>query len=105
MDGTLVDTEPYWHEAEIDLVTEFGGSWTEEDQRSLTGFDLRDAAAELQTRGGVLLDVDEIGDRMLDHVIEKVHLQIPWRPGARELLCELHEAGVPCALVTMSWRR
>ena len=26
-------------------------------------------------------------------------------PGARELLAELNAAGVPCALVTMSWRR
>src|SRR5690606_40584292 len=30
---------------------------------------------------------------------------VPWRPGARELLLELGEAGVPWALVTMSWQR
>ena len=30
---------------------------------------------------------------------------MPWRPGARRLLTELNELGVPCALVTMSWRR
>jgi spore germination protein YaaH len=30
---------------------------------------------------------------------------IPWRPGARELLDECRQAGVPTALVTMSWRR
>ena len=29
---------------------------------------------------------------------------MPWRPGALELLTALHEAGVPNALVTMSWR-
>ena len=28
---------------------------------------------------------------------------MPWRPGARELLAELLAAGVPCALVTMSY--
>ena len=28
---------------------------------------------------------------------------MPWRPGARELLADLRTAGVPCALVTMSW--
>jgi spore germination protein YaaH len=30
---------------------------------------------------------------------------VPWRPGARELLASLAKAGVPTALVTMSWRR
>src|SRR6185312_10037115 len=27
MDGTLVDTEPYWIEAESELVASFGGAW------------------------------------------------------------------------------
>ena len=27
MDGTLVDTEPYWIECEHELVNEFGGTW------------------------------------------------------------------------------
>ncbi len=104
MDGTLVDTEPYWHDAELELVGEFGGTWTEDDQASVTGFDLRDSAALLRDRGGVDLEIDEIVNRMLDVVIAKVRQQIPWRPGARELLGELHERGIPCALVTMSWR-
>ena len=30
---------------------------------------------------------------------------MPWRPGAVELLASLQEHGVPCALVTMSYRR
>ena len=38
-------------------------------------------------------------------MIARLHRRIPWRPGARELLADLNEAGVPCALVTMSWRR
>ncbi len=42
---------------------------------------------------------------MLDGVIARLRQRIPWRPGARRLLRELNDAGVPCALVTMSWRR
>jgi HAD superfamily hydrolase (TIGR01509 family) len=34
-----------------------------------------------------------------------VEREVPWRPGARELLESLHAAGVPCALVTMSYTR
>ena len=56
MDGTIVDTEPYWIASEHALVAEFGGSWSPEDAHSVVGFDLLDAAVELQTRGGVELE-------------------------------------------------
>ena len=32
MDGTLVDTEPYWIETEQALAARHGGTWTEEDR-------------------------------------------------------------------------
>ena len=59
----------------------------------------------MQEHGGVDLPTDDIVERLLDGVIARLHRKIPWRPGARELLADLNEAGVPCALVTMSWRR
>jgi len=105
MDGTLVDTEPYWIACEFDLVAEFGGSWNADDAHSIVGFDLLDAAAELRARGGVGLQPTEIVERLLDGVIAKVADELPWRPGAPELLAECVAADVPCALVTMSWRR
>ncbi len=106
MDGTLVDTEPYWFAAERDLVERFGnGHWPDEMAAQVVGFDLLDAAAFFQEHGDVDLPAHEIVDRLLDGVIARLHRHIPWRPGARELLAELRDAGVPCALVTMSWRR
>lgn len=105
MDGTLVDTEPYWMTCEHELVAEFGGTWTAQDAHSIVGFDLLDAAGVLQDRGGVPLDRPEIVERLLDGVVERVHQHLPWRPGAPELLDECRARGVPCALVTMSWRR
>lgn len=106
MDGTLVDTEPYWFAAERDLVDEFGsGHWPDELAHGMVGFDLLDGAAYLQRHGAVDLPAEEIVDRLLDGVIARLHRSIPWRPGARELLAELNAAGVPCVLVTMSWRR
>ena len=106
MDGTLVDTEPYWFAAERDLVAEFGDrDWPDELAKGMVGFDLLDGAAYLQRHGGVDLPAEEIVDRLLDGVIARLHRRIPWQPGARELLAELNAAGVPCVLVTMSWRR
>jgi HAD superfamily hydrolase (TIGR01509 family) len=39
---------------------------------------------------------------LTDRVLEQIDDAVPWRPGARELLASLKEAGVPSALVTMS---
>lgn len=105
MDGTIVDTEPYWIANEHRLVAEFGGTWTDADAHSIVGFDLLDAAVELRDRGGVRLDPPAIVERLLDGVIDDCRRDLPWRPGAPEILVAAREAGIPCVLVTMSWRR
>jgi beta-phosphoglucomutase-like phosphatase (HAD superfamily) len=105
MDGTLVDTEPYWFAAEFELVAEFGGTWSDADAHSLVGFDLLASAHELRTRGGVRLEPVDLVERLLDGVIARVAEELPWRPGAPELLAQCVAAGIPCVLVTMSWRR
>ena len=105
MDGTLVDTEPFWIECEGALVAEHGGSWSSADAHSIVGFDLLDAAMVLRERGGVQLEPIEIVEHLLDGVIGRIRSHVPWRPGAAELLAECVSAAIPTALVTMSWRR
>jgi len=51
MDGTIVDTEPYWIECEYELVAEFGGHWDQEKAHSMVGNDLRVSAAILRDQG------------------------------------------------------
>ncbi|TSE15659.1 HAD family phosphatase [Arthrobacter sp. KBS0703] len=101
MDGTIVDTEPYWIEAEHGLVEAHGGTWSHEQAMQLVGQSLVHSAGILQ-RAGVQLEVREIIDTLTAQVISRVRRHVPWRPGARELLDELFTAGVRCALVTMS---
>ncbi|UFU08075.1 HAD family hydrolase [Ruania halotolerans] len=106
MDGTLVDTEPYWIAAEMAMSAEQGGSWDESLAEDLVGLPLQVSAAELQRRAGLRGTVEEIVEEMIARVISAIATEgLPWRPGARELLDALGHAGVPCALVTMSWRR
>lgn len=101
MDGTIVDTERYWIEAEHALVAAHGGQWSHEKAMQLVGQSLVYSAGILQ-EAGVALEVREIIDTLTGHVVSLVRESVPWRPGARELLEELHTAGVRCALVTMS---
>ncbi|MFB8190526.1 HAD family hydrolase [Microbacterium sp. NPDC055988] len=105
MDGTLVDTEPYWMAAETALVESFGGSWSHEDALQLVGSGLLDSAVILQG-AGVAMEAEAIVDHLTDAVQESLRSQgVPFRPGARELLRNLREAGIPTGLVTMSLRR
>lgn len=105
MDGTLVDTEPYWMAAETTLVESFGGTWSHEDALQLVGNGLLDSALILQ-RAGVDMEAEAIISTLTDAVQESLRTDgVPFRPGARELLRELKDAGIPTALVTMSLRR
>lgn len=105
MDGTLVDTEPYWIETEFALAGKYGGTWSEAHALNLVGNDLLESGLYIREHMGIDLEPSEIVEHLLDGVVERVEESVPWRPGALDLLAELREEGVPCALVTMSWRR
>ena len=51
MDGTLVDTEPYWIAAQNELVASHGGTWSHEQALQLVGNSLVDSARILQAAG------------------------------------------------------
>ncbi|WP_268760898.1 HAD family hydrolase [Cellulomonas sp. Leaf395] len=103
MDGTLIDTEPFWIGAETELVEAHGGVWTHEDGLSLVGNPMLVSAGKLQERG-VDLSLEDIVDFLNRRVAEGVAAGIPWQPGAEQVLADLHDAGVPMALVTSSFR-
>lgn len=105
MDGTLVDTEPYWMDVETELVQSYGGTWTEQDAVKLVGNALIDSAVLLR-EAGVDMEPDAIVQLLTDRVAQRLRTHgVPFRPGARELLADLREQGIPTALVTMSLRR
>nr|WP_281363323.1 HAD family phosphatase [Nocardioides perillae] len=105
MDGTLVDTEPYWIATEFALVERWGGTWSHEHALALVGNDLLVSGAYIREHAGIDRTPHQIVDELLDGVVARVREAVPWRPGARELLAATAAAGVPRALVTMSWRR
>jgi len=105
MDGTIIDTEPIWQQSQVELTGRHGAEWTREDGLSLVGSGLERSGEILRDRG-VDMEVEEIVQWMTDYVMERLQAgELPWRPGARELLEELHDRGIPTALVTMSRRK
>ena len=103
-DGTLVDTEPYWIEAEILLPARYGVTWTEADSIASVGKPMPVLAQKMR-EAGVPLTVEEIIDDLVGQVIAMMDERgIPWLPGATELVGALAEAGIPIAVVSNAWR-
>lgn len=63
MDGTLVDTEPYWYNAEVELLDEYGKPWSVQQSEALIGNALPLSAVVLQ-QAGVDLGIRDIIDRL-----------------------------------------
>ena len=105
MDGTLVDTEPYWIDTEYALAERHGGTWNDQHALNLVGSDLLDSGRYIREHMGIDLEPARIVEELLDGVVALVEQEVPWCAGSVDLLAALGDAGVPCALVTMSYRR
>ncbi len=102
MDGTLVDTEPYWEDAKIRLATKHGIPFTAEDAAPLVGRSMMVTVEALKAAGVPLTD-EEVLSALVDEVAARVGEGIPWIDGAPEFLQRMADAGIPCALVTQAW--
>ncbi|MBA2952761.1 HAD-IA family hydrolase [Nocardioides sp. MAH-18] len=105
MDGTLVDTEPYWIDTEFEIAERHGGTWSRAHALNLVGNDLLESGRYIREHMGIDLPPEHIVEELLDGVVARVEQEVPWRPGAVEMLAALTAAGTPCGLVTMSYER
>ena len=105
-DGTLADTEPLWVAAEYELINGLGHPWSDDHAEQLVGNALLDSGAYiLNVIGRPDLTPAWVVDQLLGRVVQQLRTQpIRWRPGAIDLLESFRQAGVPCALVSASYR-
>ena len=106
MDGTLIDSEHLWLEAEHIVMAALGGAWGQADQRECLGGPLERVVVYMLAKVQTAMSADEAMELLLstmEHLLRTTPLQ--WRPGARTLVDETLRLGIPTALVTASWRR
>ena len=103
LDGTLIDSEPLWMVGEHELAESHGASWTQEDGLARGGNSLIVSGHYTQKRLGSDLAPEEIVDYLVTRLADDLSREIPWRPGAVELVTALDAASVPQAMVTMSY--
>ena len=103
-DGTMVDTEPIWIEVETEILADHGTPWTHEQGAALCGTAWQYASqVMIEAIGDPSIDPWEFYVRRSTMVAERIRDgRMPWRAGAQELLEDLFERGVPCAVVSAS---
>ncbi|RJO68203.1 HAD family phosphatase [Nocardia panacis] len=107
MDGTLLDSEKLWDLAVRELAREFDREMTDEIRHALIGSSVENSLRIIFTG----LDIEPTPaafDRcaaFLDRrMVELMSGPIPWRPGAKDALALVREAGLSTALVTNTKR-
>lgn len=104
MDGTLVDSEKVWDVTLDALAAHLGGALSPATRLAMVGSDLSASIAMVHAALGVDDDPARSGRWLLDRTKEHFARGLPWRPGARELLAAVRDAGLATALVTSTNR-
>jgi len=104
MDGTLINSEPYWLVAERALMSRYGHTWTDEDQAFCIGGPLPKVGAYMSSLAGGAEDATYFEVELVRMVAEQFAQGLEFMPGAQELVHDLAAAGIPMALVSTSPR-
>jgi HAD superfamily hydrolase (TIGR01509 family) len=107
MDGLLVDSEPTWDLAEIELAAQLGGTWDEGIKALVVGTRLELAVPTILRYYGAPDGPTEVAQTsawLLDRMVQLFASTSALMPGAAELLAALAAEGVPMALVSSSYR-
>ena len=104
MDGLTINSEPEWLEAEREVTASFGYTWTKEDQAHCLGGPLHKVGEYMSKVTNSSEPGDYFHKKLVDLMTEKITISASFMPGAKELISNLHIAGVPMALVSASPR-
>ncbi|MEI6867068.1 MAG: HAD family phosphatase [Actinomycetes bacterium] len=104
MDGTLINSEPYWLIAETELMADFGYQWQLSDQALCLGGPLTKVGQYMSDLAGGAEDWEFFTNSLVHRVTDKFHKGLTFMPGALELLEAIHSQSIPLALVSASPR-
>jgi HAD superfamily hydrolase (TIGR01509 family) len=105
MDGTLVDTEGFWWDAEVEVFADLGHELDEAWRDVVVGGPMTRSAGYLIEATGADITLAELTVLLNDRFEDRIGRGVPLMPGAARLLAELAAHEVPTALVSASHRR
>jgi HAD superfamily hydrolase (TIGR01509 family) len=102
MDGTLVDSEPLWLEAEREVMESVGSSWSAQDQLSCLGGPRERTEKIMQEKSNNVKPYGFFGDQLDILMLKKLEKQLQIVPNAIDLINQCRSFGLKIALVTAS---
>jgi HAD superfamily hydrolase (TIGR01509 family) len=105
MDGTLVDTEGFWWDVEVEVFAALGHTLDDAWRHVVVGGPMSRSAGFLIEATGADITLAELTVLLNEGFERRIDRALPLMPGAARLLAELTEHGVPTALVSASHRR
>ncbi|MFF7338477.1 HAD family hydrolase [Streptomyces sp. NPDC008163] len=105
MDGTLVDTEGFWWEVEVEVFAGLGHRLDEAWRDVVVGGPMSRSTGYLIEATGADITLDEAAVLLNDRFEKRIGNGVPLMPGAARLLAELRRHEIPTALVSASHRR
>jgi HAD superfamily hydrolase (TIGR01509 family) len=105
MDGTLVDTEGFWWDVEVEVFASLGHTLDDSWRHVVVGGPMTRSAGFLIEATGADITLAELTLLLNQGFEARIGTSLPLMPGAARLLAELHRHGIPTALVSASHRR
>ncbi|MGF1766220.1 hexitol phosphatase HxpB [Enterovibrio makurazakiensis] len=103
MDGLLVNSEPFWQDAQLAVFGDLGINITRQDTINTTGIRIDQIVKHYsESQGWQGPSCDDVCDMILDKVIELVAIHKPIMPGVIHALTLCKEANLRIALASSS---
>lgn len=102
MDGTLIDSEPLWLEAEIEIMEELGCNWDQQDQINCLGGPIDKTENYMQDRSNNIKPFGYFTKKLDDVMEQKLSTKLNLIPNALEIINECKRSEIKIALVTAS---
>ena len=102
MDGTLIDSEPLWLEAEIEIMEELGCNWDQQDQINCLGGPIDKTENYMQDRSNNIKPFGYFTKKLDDVMEKKLSTKLNLIPNALEIINDCKRSELKIALVTAS---
>lgn len=102
MDGTLIDSEPLWLEAEIEIMEELGCNWDQQDQINCLGGPIDKTENYMQDRSNNIKPFGYFTKKLDDVMEKKLSTKLNLIPNALEIISDCKRSELKIALVTAS---
>lgn len=105
MDGLLINSEPLWRQAGLEVLPQYGLPVTMQDFVGWTGTPVPTLVEKAVRRYGVEVDVVDVSEHFIHRAIDLILKTKPLMPGVKETLALLKQHNIKMGIASASPRK